>query len=115
MLESMIAGLDMKHGVIPVAWDDVNDVSVLNPDMVIKARKTEMEYLRKMQAYDGVPRYMIWQARGKLIDTRWIDTSKADERVTRNTDRDSLAGSSILERMTSCMPARLAWNLFVWC
>ena len=38
-----------------------------------------MEYVRKMQVYDVVPRNMIWQTQGKLIDTRWIDTNKADE------------------------------------
>ena len=59
-VESMLAGLDMKHGVIPVARDDVNDMSVLNPDMVIEARKTEVESFRTMHVYDVVPRYMIW-------------------------------------------------------
>ena len=47
--------------------------------MVIKARKTEMKYFWNMQVSDVVPRDTIWQTRGKLIDTRWIDTSKADE------------------------------------
>ena len=79
VLESMFAGLGLKHDVIPVAWDDVNDMSMLNPDMVVEARKAEMEYFRKMQVYDAVPRDMIWQTQGKLIDTRWIGTNKADE------------------------------------
>ena len=46
MLNSMLAGLDMRHGVIRVAWGDVNDMSMLNPDLVIEARKTDMEYFR---------------------------------------------------------------------
>ena len=49
------------------------------PELVIEARQTEMEYFRKMQVYDVVPRDVIWQTQGKLIDTRWIDTNKADE------------------------------------
>ena len=38
-----------------------------------------MDYFRDMQVYDVVPRDTIWQTLGKLIDTRWIDTNKADE------------------------------------
>ena len=78
-MESMLAGLNMTHGVIAVAWDDVNYMSMLNPDTVIEARKTEMEYVRNMQVHDVVPRDMIWQTQAKIIDTRWIDTNKADE------------------------------------
>ena len=79
MLDSMLAGLDMRHGVIPVAWDDVHDMSTLKAELVLEARRTEMSYLRKMQVYDGVPRDTIWQTRGELIDNRCIDTSKIDE------------------------------------
>ena len=75
MLDSMLAGTDMRHGVIPVAWDDINDMSMLNPGIVIGARKTDMEHFRKMQVYEVVPRYLISQTLNKLIDTCWIDTN----------------------------------------
>ena len=78
-MESMLAGIDMKHGVTPVAWDDVNDMSMLNPDMVIEACNTEMEHFRKMQVYDVVHRDIFWQTQGKLVGTRWINTNQADE------------------------------------
>ena len=79
MFHSMLARLDMTHGVILVAWDVVNHMSMLNPAIVIEARKTEVEYFRKMQVYDVVPVDTIWQTQGMLMDTRWIDTNKADE------------------------------------
>ena len=62
-----------------MAWDDVNVGNMLIPDKVVEARGTEMQYFQRMKVYDIVPREMILQVGGKLIDTRWIDTNKADE------------------------------------
>ena len=69
----------MKWGVLPTAWDDANDNAPLRPDMVLEARKTEMEYFRNMGVYEVVPRSEVMSSNGKLIDTRWIDTNKTDE------------------------------------
>ena len=69
----------MRCGVIPVAWDDVNDNSPLKPELVQAARATEMEYFQNMGVYEVVPRSELDACGGKLIDTRWIDTNKADE------------------------------------
>ena len=41
-LSELLAGLDMRCGVIPVAWDDANDNAWLKPELVVKARATEM-------------------------------------------------------------------------
>ena len=38
-----------------------------------------MEYFKKMGVYEIVPRSQIDVCGGKLIDTRRIDTNKADE------------------------------------
>ena len=54
-------------------------VSQLTAEFVLEARRTDMECLRKMQVCDVVLRDMVWQTQGKFIDTRWIDTNKADE------------------------------------
>ena len=78
-LSALIAGLDMRCGIIPVAWDDANDNALLKPELVVKARATEVEYFRNMGVYDVVRRSEINDSGGKLIDTRWIDTNKADE------------------------------------
>ena len=79
MLDDMLAGLNMKYGVLPTAWDDANDGNMLIPEIVVEARKTEMQYVDKMKVYDVVPRELIAETSGKLIDTRWIDTNKTDE------------------------------------
>ena len=75
------------------------------PELVVNARATETEYFKKMGVYEVAPRSEIDECGGKLIDTRWIDTNKADElnpeRRSRlvgresNTDKDdSLYGST---------------------
>ena len=78
-LTELLAGLDMRCGVIPTAWDDANDNAALLPNLVVKARATEMEYFRNIGVYEVVPRSELAATGGKLIDTRWIDTNKADE------------------------------------
>ena len=56
-----MAGLDKRCGIITVAWEDANDDATLGTEFAVSARATEMEYFG-----------------GKLIDTWWTDTSKAD-------------------------------------
>ena len=51
----------------------------MRPDLVVAARKVEVEYFRIMGVYEVVPRSGTADPGGKLIDTRWIDTNKMDE------------------------------------
>ena len=74
----MIAALDLRCGIVPVAWDGAGDNAALRPELVVKARATEMEYFRDMGVYELEPRSEIDACGGKHIDTRWIDTNKAD-------------------------------------
>ena len=74
-----MAGLDMRCGIIPVAWDDASDNAALRPELVVKAQATELEYFKNRGVYGIVPRSQIDEYGGELIDTRWIDTNKADE------------------------------------
>eukprot|EP00973_Karenia_brevis_P058584 8160027-Karenia_brevis.AAC.1 len=61
------------------AYDDVSG-AVLNPDMVRKARLTEMEYFRRMKVYKKVSLSKCWATTGKKpIAVRWIDVNKQDE------------------------------------
>ena len=69
----------MRCGIIPVVWDDANDNAALRPESVVKARATEMEYFKNMGVYEIAPRSHVDECRGKLIDTRWIDTNKVHE------------------------------------
>ena len=71
-----------------------------------------MEYFKNMAVYEIVPRSQIDECGGKLIDTRWIDTNKADELnpeypsrlVGRelNTGKDDLLYASIHPPHSSC-------------
>ena len=47
ILDNMLAGLSMKYGVLPMAWDDVNEGNALIPEKVIEARKLEMQYFAR--------------------------------------------------------------------
>ena len=78
-LSALMAGLDVRCGIILVAWDDANDNAALRPELVVKARATEIEYFKSIGVYDIVARSQIDECGGKRIDTRWIDTNKADE------------------------------------
>lgn len=74
------------------AIDDVSGVE-LDPNMVLEARKKEMEYFRKLNVYSHVPRSELGKTQGKLIKTRWIDVNKAD---TTNPDyRSRLVGKEL--------------------
>ena len=58
--------------------DDVTG-AVLIPELVIEARRVEMEFFTKMQVYDLVPRDDAYKSgKGKVIKGRWIDTNKGD-------------------------------------
>ena len=79
ILQKHIDGINAKAGNTPVAWDDVNEGNFLDFDKVIAARQLEMQYFDKINVYERVPREEMLQSGGKIIDTRWIDTNKADE------------------------------------
>ena len=66
---------DMYEGMEFI--DDVHGGKVLNKDMVIQARRLEMDFFKKMKVYKKVPKA---EAKGhKIISTRWVDTNKGDE------------------------------------
>ena len=58
--------------------DDVTG-AVLKPELVIEARRVEMECFSKMKVYDIVPREESTRTgKAKVIKGRWIDTNKGD-------------------------------------
>ena len=59
--------------------DDMNGNKILDKEMVIQARQLEMQYFRKMQVYEKVPRGEAKQKGCKIITTRWLDTNKGDD------------------------------------
>ena len=58
--------------------DDVNGGDELDKNLVIEARKTEMEFFKKMAVYCKDPKSEIKRQGGKIISTRWIDTDKGN-------------------------------------
>ena len=64
--------------IMEEAWDDVSGAE-LDPAAVKKARKEEIEYVRKMNLYTKVPTTECLHKTGKRpIAVRWIDVNKGD-------------------------------------
>ena len=61
------------------AWDDVKQKE-LKPGKVREARRVEMEYIRKRNLYNKVPRSKCYaQTRKPPVKSMWLDTNKGDE------------------------------------
>ena len=62
-----------------VAWDDQSG-AVLKPNLMIAARKEEIQYFKNMNVYEKVMLEECWEQTGKgPIDVRWVDINKGDE------------------------------------
>lgn len=61
------------------AWDDVTS-AYLDPVLAQAARKIEMDYFESMFVFEKVPREVMYECDGTLIDTHWIDTNNGDSR-----------------------------------
>ena len=63
-----------------VAWDDVTG-TMLDPDLVMEARKAEMVFFKKMNVCEKVPKSDCYKETGKApIGVRWVDVNKQDEK-----------------------------------
>ena len=57
-------------------WDDAKG-GWLDPKMVLAGRREEMQYVRRHQVYQRVPRQQCWAETGRPpIRTGWADTNK---------------------------------------
>lgn len=62
-----------------IAWDDVNDCP-LDPVQVRQARRSEIEFSKRMQVYKKVQRQNCRDTFGRSpIQVRWVDTNKHGE------------------------------------
>ena len=59
--------------------DDMNGMKELDRIEVIKARRLEIEYFKKMGVYKKVPRSKVTEMGCKTITTKWLDTNKGDD------------------------------------
>ena len=60
------------------AWDDVSGRE-LEPEKARKARKEEIEYIRKTNLYTKVDRKKATSLGKKVVAVRWIDINKGDD------------------------------------
>ena len=60
-------------------YDDVDGDKPLPWEEVLKARKLEMDFFRKVGVYTKVHKEMAKKDGCKIISTRWIDTNKGDK------------------------------------
>ena len=59
------------------AYDDVSG-ACLDPALVRAGCEVEIGFFKDMVVYDRVPRSDQQKTGGKIIGTKWIDTSKGD-------------------------------------
>ena len=71
-------GHETDVGYEEYAEDDVSGAQ-LDPEEVKRARKLEIEYIKKMRVYTKVPRSKCEGMNIKPITTRWIDVNKGDD------------------------------------
>jgi hypothetical protein len=61
------------------AWDDVKQCE-LDPRRVGQARAIQMEYVRKSNLYNKLPRRVCYARTGKPpLKSMWLDSNKGDE------------------------------------
>ena len=61
-----------------VAFDDVSGQELV-PALMVKARRDEIDYFRKMGVYEKVDIGECWNITGKApIAVRWVDINKGD-------------------------------------
>ena len=80
-------------------WEEHFDTStgqLLPTPLVHKARMEEMAYIHKYHVYDKVPAQQVEAENGIVIDTKWVDVNKGDERDPNV--RSRLVGREIRNR-----------------
>ena len=60
-------------------YDDMHEFKKMDREEVIKARRTEMQFFKKMGVYAKVPRETARRHGCKIITTKWLDTNKGDD------------------------------------
>ena len=69
----------MEQATWDIAWDDVNGVD-LDPELVKKARREEVEFYKTMGVYEKVPLSECFEVTGRPpVSVRWIDHNKGDK------------------------------------
>ena len=62
-------------------WDDVRG-GKLDGELVARARREEIEYMKKRGIWEVVPLGECWRRTGKApVGVRWVDTNKGNEEI----------------------------------
>ena len=78
--EDPSTALHERYGNDVIALDDLNG-EVLDPILMAKARKDEIEYFKHMGVYDNVNVDEAWKEIGKApIPVRWVDINIGDRK-----------------------------------
>ena len=88
LFKAEMDGLSFRGGY-EAAWDDVSNAELI-PKLVREARELEMDYFKKLGAYERVPRSHQVHTAGKVIGVRCVDVKKGD--VTDTNYRSRLVG-----------------------
>ena len=67
---------EMSSGVSCTRMWSVSGGNALDKDMVIAARRLEMQFFKKMGVFEKVDRKEVGSSGGKVITTKWVDTDK---------------------------------------
>lgn len=90
----MTVNMLSNSGGRSTACDDVTNAE-LDPEGIREARKINMQFFEKMNAYGRCPRSCVEEENGKLVHVKWIDTNKGD--ASRPNYRSRLVGRDFNE------------------
>ena len=93
-------------------WDDVNG-GYLPEDLVLSAKREEIEWAHSEVAYEIVPMQECKDADKKLLELTWVDTDKSVESLTIKFDRDCVSGSTRRKKQGKIQRALFASQLFL--
>ena len=94
----------------------------LDPNMAIRARKEEVEYIHKSKLYTKVPRSKAKALGAKVVPVRWVDINKGDlekpnyrsrlvaREINKDNRPDLFAATPPLEAMKTLLSALAANN-----
>ena len=73
--------VEWEHEVATHAEAYVDDVTgaPLDPELVQKARQEELDWLRREEVYERVPKSQCEEKGAKLLKLKWLDINKGDE------------------------------------
>ena len=89
------------------AWDCVTGLP-LDPNQVDIARQAELTYIDKMQVWEVIPRETAIKEGWKIIQTRWIDINKGDDKRPNYRSRNVAREIAFYHKKVDSLPFPLS-------